>query len=148
MSAVDRDPYSANSFEVDLGAGAVGFAEVTGLGYEIDYPDDPGREARDQPARRVDVRVTEVSLRRGVTGDLSIWRWVRAAADGKYEPRTVTITLLDVRHAPACTWVLRGARPTKWLGPALSATGSAVAIEELVLTADSIEFSAAPRDHQ
>ena len=146
MSAVDRDPYSANNFEVDLGEGPVGFAEVSGLGYEFEYPD----EGRDDPPRspigKVTARVTEVSLKRGVTGDPAVWTWVRAAVDGEYEPRTVTIRLLGPQRTAACEWVLRGARPTKWLGPTLAATGTSVAIEELVLAADSIEFSATTGD--
>lgn len=147
MSAVDRDPYSANNFEVDLGAGVLGFAEVSGLGYEIAYLDDaPGHQPTPRPPKRVVARVSEVSLKRGVTADLSVWQWVQAAVDGSDEPRTVTIRLLDAQRAAVCAWVLRGARPTKWVGPTLSATGTAVAIEELVLAADSIEFSGRPSD--
>jgi phage tail-like protein len=142
VSAVDRDPYSANNFEVDLGGGAVGFAEVSGLGYEIDYVGRDRNDERSEESRRVVARVTEVSLKRGVTGDPSVWQWVRAAVDGKDEPRTVTIRLLDAQAAPVCAWVLRGARPTRWSGPTLSAVGTAVAIEELVLMADSLEFDA------
>lgn len=147
MSAVDRDPYCAANFEVELGAGVVGFAEVSGLGYEIDYVDEAGDDKGAPPVRRAVARVTEVSLKRGITGDLSVWTWVRAAVDGTLEPRTVTVRLLDARREPACVWVLRGARPTRWVGPVLSATGTAVAVEELVLAADSIEFSAA-RGHR
>jgi phage tail-like protein len=147
VSAVDRDPYPANNFAVDLGAGVVGFAEVSGLGYEIDHPADAGPDSRVAPApRRSVARVTEVSLKRGITADLTVWEWVRATVDGKDAARTVTITLLDAHHAPACTWVLRGARPTRWAGPTLSATSTAVAIEELVLAADSIEFSTVSAD--
>ena len=146
MSAVDRDPYPANNFEVDLGSGPIGFAEVSGLGYEIDYAAPGGSDPRRPATGKALARVTEVSLKRGVTGDLSVWTWVRAAVDGKYEPRTVTIRLLDARGVPACAWVLRGARPTKWNGPALAATGTSVAMEELVLTADAVEFEATPGD--
>lgn len=143
MSAVDRDPYSANNFEVDLGAGPVGFAEVSGLGYEIAYADDVAGDPRRERSGGVIARVTEVSLKRGVTEDLSVWTWVRAAVDGGSEPRTVTIRLLDAQRRSICAWVLHGARPTKWLGPTLVATGASVAIEELVLAADSIDFSPA-----
>ena len=141
MSAVDRDPYSANNFEVDLGLGVIGFAEVSGLGYEFSYVDEAGPEGRRPSGERVVARATEVSLKRGVTGDPAIWQWVRAAVAGDDEARTVTIRLLDAQRNPACGWVLRGARPTKWFGPTLSATGTAVAMEELVLRADSIDFS-------
>jgi len=146
VSAVDSNPYLANNFEVDLGAGPVGFAEVSGLGYEIAYAEDTTDDPRRGRTGKVTARVTEVSLKRGVTQDLSVWTWVRAAVDGGYEPRTVTIRLLDAQRRPICAWVLHGARPSKWVGPILAAAGTSVAIEELVLAADSIEFSAAGDD--
>jgi len=141
VSAVDSDPYSANHFEVDLGVGVIGFAEVSGLGYEIDYVEEAAPDRRRPPATRIVARVTEVGLRRCVNGDPAVWQWVHAAVAGKDEPRTVTIRLLDAQGNPACQWVLRGARPIRWLGPALSATATSVAMEELVLRAESIEFT-------
>jgi phage tail-like protein len=142
VSAVDRDPYCANNFEVDLGAGVIGFAEVSGLGYEIDYVDEADQGKGRPLGKHVVARATEVSLKRGVTGDPAVWQWIQAAIAGRDEARTVTIRLLDAQRNPACAWVLRGARPTKWLGPTLAATGTAVAMEELVLLADSIDFNA------
>ena len=49
-------------------------------------------------------------------------------------------TLLDEARTVVCRWVLRGAQPRKWSGPALSAKGKDVAIEELVLVAEQIDF--------
>lgn len=147
VSAVESAPYSAINFEVDLGAGAMGFAEVTGLGCDIDYDFD---DARPREPQSITSRVHDVTLKRGLTGNLSVWEWVQNALNGKYEPRTVTITLLDTRREPACTWVLHDARPTKWVGPTLAANSDGVAMEELVLRAERLEFTArataAPRD--
>ena len=39
-----------------------------------------------------------------------------------------------------CQWKLRGAQPRKWTAPALSAKGKDVAIEELVLIGEELEF--------
>lgn len=144
MSAVDRDPYRAINFEVDIGADVTGFAEISGLGCEIDYHyDSAADDAADRRPRKITGRVNDITLRRAVTGDLSVWDWVRNAMSGNDEPRTVTITLLDARRVPACSWVLREARPTKWVGPILDANGGGVAMEELVLSADSLEYNAA-----
>jgi len=126
----DKNPYGACNFEVDLGGETVGFAEVNGLGCELEYA-----------GKRVVSRVTEVTLRRGVSGDLTIWSWVRRSLDGAFAPRTVTITLLDVQMHPVCVWELLQARPVKWTGPALNAAGGGkIAMEELVLTAEGLEF--------
>ena len=37
-------------------------------------------------------------------------------------------------------WVLYGAQPKKWTSPALSATGTDVAVEELVLVCERLDF--------
>jgi phage tail-like protein len=131
---VRRDPYGASNFEVEIAGEAIGFAEVIGLGCEIAY------EA--EAERPIVGRISEVTFRRGVSDDVTIWTWVRKVLNGADDPRTVTVTLLDERRTPVCRWTLREARPTKWSGPSLVALGSDVAIEELVLTADGLEFSA------
>ena len=51
---------------------------------------------------------------------------------------TLLVTLRDERGAPLKRWRLSGATITKYSGPALSATGTDVAVEELSLTAESI----------
>ncbi len=56
---------------------------------------------------------------------------------------TVTITLLDERRDPVCTWILRNAQPKKWVGPTLAGKGGGeVAMEELHLVAEQIDFTA------
>jgi hypothetical protein len=125
----DRDAHSACNFDVDLGGESVGFAEVSGLGYELDYGGDV-----------IVGRVGNVTLRRAVTGDLTLWSWVRRALDGAFEPGTVRVTLLDSRREPVCIWELRGTRPLKWNGPDFNASANDVAMEEVVLTAEGLEF--------
>ena len=74
-----------------------------------------------------------MTLRRGVSRDDALLEWARHP-----EPRRVTITLLDGRHEPVRRYVLLGARPVRWTGPALDALSSAVATEELVLAAEDL----------
>jgi hypothetical protein len=114
---VDGDPLGACNFEVELGGEVVGFSEVLGLGYE--------------PEER---RVLAVTLRRAAGRDAALWAWALWP-----EPRTVVITLLDARREPACRYVLERARPVRWAGPALSATSTEVAMEELVLAAEGLD---------
>ncbi|MDT4958119.1 MAG: hypothetical protein QOD31_1918, partial [Pseudonocardiales bacterium] len=39
-------------------------------------------------------RVGDVTLKRGLIGDLRLFAWLKATREGNYDPRTVTITLL------------------------------------------------------
>ena len=125
------DPCGARNFEVEIDDVAVGFAAVSGLGCEFDYADD---------GRLVTSRITEVTLRRGVTGDTELWSWARTVLRGEPDVRTVRVHLLDDRREAVCTWVLERARLRRWSGPALDAMGGAIAMEEVVLTADSVEL--------
>lgn len=113
---MDADPLGSNAFEVDLGDTSVGCSEVNALMLE------PGAT----PA-------VTVTLRRGVSSDGALLEWARNP-----EPRTVTITLLDARSEPSCRYVLLEARPFRWTGPTLNALSAAVAIEELVLSAEDL----------
>jgi phage tail-like protein len=125
------DPCGAHNFDVEFDDRAIGFSAVFGLGCEFDYADD---------GRTVNSRVTEVTLRRGVTGDVALWSWVRAVLRGEPNTRTVRVHLLDDHRNVVCSWMLEQARLQRWSGPALDAAGGALAMEEIVLTAERVEL--------
>jgi phage tail-like protein len=127
------DPYSAHNFTVEINDVAVGFAQVSGLGCEFEYTD--GDES-------VTSRVTDVTLRRGITGETPVWSWVRSVMRGTADGRTVKVRLLDDRHMEVCSWVLGQVRLRRWSGPTLNAIGGTLAMEEIVLVAQSVEFIA------
>jgi phage tail-like protein len=127
------DPYGAYNFTVEINDIAVGFAEVSGLGCEFDYT---------QGDESVTSRVTDVTLRRGITGETEIWSWVRSVTRGTADGRTVKVRLLDDQHMEVCSWVLGQVRLRRWSGPTLNAIGGTLAMEEIVLTAQSVELIA------
>jgi phage tail-like protein len=127
------DPYGANNFTVEINDIAVGFAEVFGLGCEFDYTE--GDES-------VTSRATDVTLRRGITGETEVWSWLRSVMRGTADGRTVKVRLLDDRHMEVCSWILGEVRLRRWSGPTLKAIGGTLAMEEIVLTAQSVEFIA------
>jgi phage tail-like protein len=127
------DPYGAYNFTVEINDIAMGFAEVSGLGCEFDYT---------QGDETVTSRVTDVTLRRGITGEAEIWSLVRSVMEGTVDGRTVKVRLLDDRRAEVCCWVLGQVRLRRWSGPTLNAVGGTLAMEEVVLTAQSVEFIA------
>jgi phage tail-like protein len=147
--AVREDPFGAFNFLVRLGdAGGEdgvsgGFADVTGLGSEIQYAEYRNGNDPDSHPRKIPTtsRTNDVVLKRGLIGDLGLFSWLRATQDGQRDPRTVTITLLDEGRTPVCQFVLHRAQPRTWVGPALSAKGGGeVAMEELHLVVERIEF--------
>jgi phage tail-like protein len=147
--ATRNNPYSAFNFMVKLGDNggedqiAGGFSDVSGLGNEVKYSEyrngnDPENHVRKIPNTNTTDNVT---LKRGVIGDLRLFSWLKATREGEYRPQTVTITLLDERRTAVCSWVLRAAQPQKYVGATLAAKGGGeVAMEELHLVAERIDF--------
>jgi phage tail-like protein len=140
--AVQRDnPYSNHSFAVDLGTGdAIGFSEVDLPSGEIEVIEyREGNEiarARKLPGLATYANVT---LKRGVTGNLELFEWWRSVRDGQLLRRKVTITLLDEQRQPVQRWVLRDAWPVKLDYSPLNALGNEVVIETLELAHEGFE---------
>jgi phage tail-like protein len=146
--ATRDNPYGAFKFRVKLGNDtdegyAAGFSEVSGLGNEIKYSEYRNGNDPDNHVRKIaNVNSTDdVTLKRGLVGDLRLFTWLTQTRTGNFDPRTVVIVLMDERSDDVCSWVLSNAQPKKWVGPALSGKGGGeVAMEELHLVAESIEF--------
>lgn len=144
-------PYSAFNFLVELESGqgkevSAGFSDVSGLGAEVTVAEYRAGNEMNNYVRKVPGinKASDVTLKRGVTGSENIWQWLKEAKSGaRSVKRDVTIKLLsEDRDAVVVTWLLRGAMPIKWTGPSLAAKGGGdVAMEELVLSIESIEES-------
>lgn len=148
--ALRDNPYGAFNFLVKLGDSggedqiAGGFSDFSGMGNEVKYSDYRNGNEKDNHVRKVANTNTtdDVTLKRGVIGDLRLFEWLRATREGNFQPQTVTVTLLDERRAAVAQWTLRAAQPKKWVGPTLAAKGGGeVAMEELQLVAEQIDFA-------
>jgi phage tail-like protein len=143
------NPYGAFNFMVKLGNGAGddqivgGFSDVSGLGNEIKYSEYRNGNDLENHVRKVPNvnSCDDITLKRGVIGDLTLFTWLKNTREGTLDPRTVTVTLLDEKRTPVCSWILQQAQPKKWVGPTLTAKGGGeVAMEELHLVAERVDF--------
>ncbi len=152
--AVQRDnPYGAFNFLVglggdqgngDLGTIVGGFSDVSGLGFEVQFAEYRNGNEKVNTVRKVQnsFKVDDVTLKRGVIGDVSLFDWLKQVREGTIDARTVTISLLDEARNPVATWKLLFAQPKKWTGPTLAAKGGTeTAMEELVLCHQGIEYT-------
>jgi phage tail-like protein len=122
---------------------AGGFSDFSGAGNEVKYSEyRNGNDAENHVRKVANTNTTDdVTLKRGIIGDLRLFDWIKATREGRFEPRTVTVTLLDEARNDVCAWVLRAAQPKKWVGPTLAAKGGGdVVMEELHLVAERIDF--------
>jgi phage tail-like protein len=145
MSPANRnDPFKAFNFLVEIdGATKAGFTEVTGLEFEIaaiEY-----REGADKPltVRKLPglVKYSNITLKRGLTTDRSLWDWIKTVLDGTVHRANVSIVLLDDQRQAVVRWTLREAWPCKYSGPALNAQGNQVAIESLEICHEGLELA-------
>ena len=145
---VRDNPYGAFNFIVRLGTDGGedqivgGFSDVSGLGNEVKYSEYRNGNDPENHVRKVanTESTDDVTLKRGVIGDLRLFEWLKATREGAHDPRTVTITLLSEAKEPAVRYVLTSAQPKKWVGPTLAAKGGGeVAMEELQLVAERID---------
>jgi phage tail-like protein len=147
--ATKRDnPYGAFNFKVefgDAGSGPIeaGFSDVSGIGNEVNYSEYRQGSDLTNTMRKVPntFKLDEVTLKRGLIGSTDIFEWLKATRDGAYQPRTVTIVMLDEARNEVLSLVLKNAQPKKWVGPTLAAKGGGeVAMEELHLVHEGIDY--------
>lgn len=149
MAELRERPYSQFNFLVDVGEDPAsvqaGFQEVSGLGLEITVAEYRNGNEKDNAPRKVTgtYKVPDVTLKRGVIGDLTLYEWLNDVRNGSQEAlRTARIQLLsEDRSVVASEWTLKNARPIKYTGPTLTGKGTDVAIEELVLSCERLEMA-------
>jgi phage tail-like protein len=148
MATQRVNPYGAFNFIVtfDENPDATpfgGFSDVSGLGVEVSYSDYRNGNEQVNLVRKIPntFKVDEVTLKRGLVGTTLLFDWLKRVRNGEYNPRTVTITLLNEARETVASFVLTKAQPKKWVGPTLAAKGGGeVAMEELHLVHEGIEY--------
>ena len=161
MATPRKNPYAAFNFTVSLVSNNTtigGFMEVSGLDTEnaiIEYRqgDDQknatdGNFVRKQPGLE---RYPNVTFRRGIAGDLTIWTKLRqpivqATAGpellqtGQTAPQ-LKVELQNEAHTTVQTWLLDNVWVSKLSGPSLNAKGNEVAIEAMEVVCERITLS-------
>ena len=141
-------PYSAFNFLVNFGPDKLdpkaGFQEVSGLGMEITVAGVPRRQQAGQRARTkspASTRCPTSRCKRGVMGDDTLYALARRGPQGqagRSPAHRHHRAAQRGRRAGASRGSLKGARPIKYSGPALSGKATDVAVDELVLACEDI----------
>jgi phage tail-like protein len=121
-----------------------GFSECTGL--ELVIPAESYAEGGNNGTQlKFPGRATwsNLHLKRGVVTDASLWRWHNDFVEGQGKRRDGVITLLDDAGSTVRVWRFRRGLPVKWSGPALNASQSAVAVEEIEIAHEGLRQTGA-----
>jgi len=147
MAVYRDDPYSNSNFVVvitgvfDDGQSVRGsFAEVSGLDVTV-TPIEYRNGSEDTTVRKMPGlrKFSNITLKRGVMGDLGFWTWMKSVLDGQVQRVDGTIALLDESRSPVMRWRFRRGWPCRWTGPTLTATKNEVAIEALEICHEGLE---------
>ena len=149
MAELRERPYVQFNFLVDLGSGTVegpeaGFQEVSGVGMEVTVSEYRTGNSRENSVMKITGlnKSTDVTLKRGVIGSLSLYSWLDQIRNGDQNAlRTVTVQLQNEDHTKVVqTWKLLRARIIKHTSGPFNAKGTDVAMEELVLAYERLEM--------
>ena len=150
MAILRDDPYGAFNYKVTITPksgdeirGA--FSDVTGLSTEVTYAEyregtDAGNHTRRVPTT---YKVGDITLKRGLIGSLDLYKWIDLVRKGDQSARATVLIELKNESATEtiASWQLSGARPSKWTGPTLGAKSTEVAMEELTLVCEDMQFT-------
>jgi len=112
-------------------------AEVTAVPYQYTGTDgQPGFSI--QPGQK---NLGTITLKRGMTNDLSAWNWHQEVVNGKITSARVngTISILDAEGKPAATFNVINAWPSKVDMPSLMSGQNGIGVEVITLRCEGFE---------
>jgi phage tail-like protein len=132
---------TANRFYVEIESNlSACFTECQGLGVTIKTEKfAEGGVNNQQRVLLNPAEFSDVTLKRGITNDLTFWNWINKILSGAAERRNVNILVFNQAGETMQCWTLIGAVPISWKSPSLSADSNTVAIEELTLTYEGLK---------
>ncbi len=135
---------TANRFYVEIeNRITASFSECSGLGVTIKKETYFEGGVNDQ--QRVilgQAQFSDVTLKRGIIDDFVFWAWVsQTISDGAKQRRNVNILLFNQAGETMQCWTLIAAVPIGWKAPALQASASTVAFEELTLAYEGLKVT-------
>jgi phage tail-like protein len=141
------DPYAGYNFEIlingisdDGGSVKGSFAEVSGLEVEVS-PIEYRRGNAPNTVSKIPglTKYTNITLKRGVIGDLALWNWILDAVNGQVFRTDGAILMLDEGRTEVFRWTFKRVWPCKYTGPSLNAKNNEIAMETLEICHEGLD---------
>lgn len=145
-------PLPVYNYKVEVGAEAIAFSEVSGLGLGFEtttYKESPtesgtpGPRVMRMPAQGTDVSLT---LKKGLVRGKSVaalYNWISTTQTNQIQKQDIAIRLCDEAGDPVISWTVINAFPTKLDAPSFDASSNDVAVESLELAGDRVTMEEA-----
>ena len=142
ITLIDNSSVAGTLISAAIGYFMAGFSECSGLDATVEIMDY--REGGlNTYVHRFATRAiySNLVLKRGLItlGD-DLWNWHYSWVQGIGQRKDGLIFLLDDSRAPAKVWRFKSGIPTKWVGPALNAAQSTVAVESLEIAHEGLDL--------
>ena len=135
-----KDPFIGVLFNVEFGTNLTGaFMEAKGFGSSSKVTDV---QQNNKEGKRIVIKIpgetewTDITLKKGLTNSMELWKWFKMVQDGKMPEARVngTITLHNELGKAIAKFEFVNAWPTGISGPSLSTDSSELGVEELTIT--------------
>jgi phage tail-like protein len=134
-----HDHIGGFNFKVEIeGVTQGAFKSIEGLGVEadiIEYKDGDDLVVRKHPGQ---VKFNNITLKRGYTNTTELWKWRKAAMDGKIERKSGSIILTNDFGAEVCRFNFFEAWPCKWEGFTFDGRSNENAVESITLAVEML----------
>ena len=143
---IREDPYGGYNFLVTIngisndGKAVKGsFTEASGLETEVS-PIEYRNGSEDITVRKIPglKKFTNITLKRGITGDTDFWKWILVAMQGQVKRAEGSIVLLNENRQEVMRWNFRRGWPCKYTGPGLNAANNEIAMESLEICVEEL----------
>jgi phage tail-like protein len=149
-TVIRNDPYPGHNFQVEVngvsddGSAVSGaFSEVSGLEITIEaIPYSAGND--DFTPRKIPGQKTFSNLicKRGATGHVEFWNWIKQALDGQVQRADGSIILQDENQTEVMRWNFSRGWPCKYTGPTFNAANNEIALETLEICVEDLSLDA------
>jgi len=148
MPVYRDDPYAGYNFEVvvtnisnDGKAVRGSFAEASGLEAAMD-PIEYRNGSEDITVRKLPglKKFTNITLKRGVTGDLAFWNWIVQGLNGTIFRTEGAILLLNEAKQEVMRWKFKRGWITKCTQPSMNAKNNEVAMETVEICHEGLSI--------
>jgi len=150
MPPVKRDdPYPLHNFQLIVNGISDGktvsgaFTEISGLEVAL-APIEYRNGNEDITVRKLPGLKTQTNLvcKRGSTGHVEFWDWIKAGLDGDVKRAEGAILLKDENQVEVMRWNFSRGWPCKYSGPSFNAKSNEIAIETLEICIEKLTLDA------
>jgi phage tail-like protein len=136
---------SSNRFYIEVdGKVQASFSECSSIGMKIDSTSYLEGGVNEQSRLFLNqVSFDPVTLKRGITNDVMFWAWLQDVLNPTKVVRRHNINILTFNQAGETmqSWTLIGAVPVAWKTPAMQASSTEIAVEEVTLSYEGLQVS-------